>query len=85
MTENKTEENQSPVFSAFHSAFCFPTVVNGQIRFSGIPVQPIAAAWGHPVPFNQVSSIASKLTSHMSCVTSSVGVPPQTKNLGIWR
>uniref|UniRef100_H2YWC2 ETS domain-containing protein n=1 Tax=Ciona savignyi TaxID=51511 RepID=H2YWC2_CIOSA len=52
------------------SVFQFPTVVNGQMTFAGVPVRPIAAALGQPIPANQVSSVASQLTSHMTGVAS---------------
>ena len=52
------------------TVFQFPTVVNGQMTFAGVPVRPIAAALGQPIPADQVSSVASQLTSHMSNVAS---------------
>ena len=56
----------SPFRCKSDSIFQFPTVVDGQMTFSGIPVHPIAAALGQPIPADQVSSVASQLTSHMS-------------------
>ena len=60
----------SPFRSKSDSIFQFPTLVDGQMTFSGIPVHPIAAALGQPIPADQVSSVASQLTSHMSSVAS---------------
>jgi len=60
----------SPFRSKSDSVFQFPTLVDGQMTFSGIPVHPIAAALGQPIPADQVSSVASQLTSHMSNVAS---------------
>ena len=57
--------------------FQFPTVVNGQMTFSGVPVKPIAAALGQPIPADQVCSVASQLTSHMSSVASPMMSPKQ--------
>lgn len=48
----------------------FPTIVNGQTMFSGVPFRPVAAALGQPIPVDHMSSVASQLTSHMSKVTS---------------
>ena len=71
-TEKKASgsETTSPAISRSGTVFQFPTVVNGQMMFAGVPVRPIAAALGQPIPADQVSSVASQLTSHMSTVAS---------------
>ena len=65
-------DNSSLFTSASATVFQFPTIVNGQTLISGVPVRPVAAALGQPIPADQVSTVASQLTSHMSNVTSPI-------------
>ncbi|CAK8689571.1 uncharacterized protein LOC143459272 [Clavelina lepadiformis] len=69
-TSGGKDRNTSPASLKSSTVFQFPSVVNGQMTFAGVPVRPIAAALGQPIPANQVSSVASQLTSHMSSVAS---------------
>lgn len=69
-SEDGSETGSSPNSCRSSTVFQFPTVVNGQMTFAGVPVRPIAAALGQPIPVSQVSSVASQLTSHMSGVAS---------------
>ena len=57
-----------------NTIFQFPTLVNGQMTFAGVPVRPIAAALGQPIPADQVNNVASQLTSHMSNVSSPINL-----------
>ena len=67
--EKHASKKASPKTSTI---FQFPTVVNGQMTLAGVPVRPIAAALGQPIPADQVSSVASQLTTHMSNVSSPI-------------
>nr|NP_001116439.1 Elk protein [Ciona intestinalis]BAE06397.1 transcription factor protein [Ciona intestinalis] len=69
-TNNDSKDGEGEKDQKAGSVFQFPTVVNGQMTFAGVPVRPIAAALGQPIPANQVSSVASQLTSHMTGVAS---------------
>nr|CAB3242113.1 ELK protein [Phallusia mammillata] len=69
-SEDSSETGSSPSSCRSSTVFQFPSVVNGQMTFAGVPVRPIAAALGQPIPVSQVSSVASQLTSHMSGVAS---------------
>ena len=67
---NKQTGIKSPFPNKSDSIFQFPSIIDGQVTLSGIPVRPIAAALGQPIPADQVSSVASQMTSHMSNVMS---------------
>jgi len=60
------DEDQTTCPTTNETIFQFPTIVNGQVMLSGIPVRPFAAALGQPIPVDQVGTVASRLTPHMS-------------------
>lgn len=44
------------------------------MTFAGVPVRPIAAALGQPIPADQVNNVATQLTTHMSNVSSPINL-----------
>lgn len=63
-----TTASKSP--NSNQTIFQFPTMVNGQMTLAGVPVRPIAAALGHPIPASHVSTVATQLSSKITSVSS---------------
>ncbi|XP_039262540.2 uncharacterized protein LOC120338695 isoform X1 [Styela clava] len=63
-----TTNSNSP--NSNQTIFQFPTIVNGQMTLAGVPVRPIAAALGHPIPASHVSTVATQLSSKITSVSS---------------
>ena len=74
-------ETKSP--NSNQSIFQFPTLVNGQMTLGGVPVRPIAAALGQPIPASRVSTVASELSFKMSSVSTTLSTQPSSSEVSV--